>query len=108
MSKSIKRMIVFLLILAAVAMLSLGMAVKATTPTITETTDPNDGYDTIEDNTIIIGVTKFTPNTIVTGVKAAIAGSNDMLVYASKNGSTENYSYPKMYYYIFGEWYEYD
>lgn len=108
MSKNIKRIIVFLLILAAVAMLSLGMVVKATTPTITETTDPNDGYDTIEDNTIIIGVTKFTPNTIVTGVKAAIAGSNDMLVYASKNGSTENYSYPKMYYYIFGEWYEYD
>ena len=108
MSKNIKRIIVFLLILAAVAMLSLGMSVKATTPTITETTDPNDGYDTIEDNTIIIGVTKFTPDTVVTGVRAAIAGSNDMLVYASKNGSTENYSSPKMYYYIWGEWYEYD
>lgn len=108
MSKSIKRIIVLLLILAAVAMLSLGMAVKATTPTITETTDPNDGYDTIEDGSIIIGTTKFTPGTIVTGVRAAIAGSNDMLVYASKNGSTENYSSPKMYYYIWGEWYEYD
>lgn len=108
MSKNIKRIIVFLLILAAIAMLSLGMAVKATTPTITETTDPNDGYDTIEDGSIIIGTTKFTPGTIVTGVRAAIAGSNDMLVYASKNGSTENYSSPKMYYYIWGEWYEYD
>ena len=108
MSKSIKRIIVLLLILAAVAMLSLGMAVKATTPTITETTDPNDGYDTIEDGSIIIGTTKFTPGTVVTGVRAAMAGSNDMLVYASKNGSTENYSSPKMYYYIWGEWYEYD
>lgn len=108
MSKSIKRIIVLLLILAAVAMLSLGMAVKATTPTITETTDPNDGYDTIEDGSIIIGTTKFTPGTVVTGVRAAIAGSNDMLVYASKNGSIENYSSPKMYYYIWGEWYEYD
>ncbi len=108
MSKSIKRIIVFLLILAAVVMLSLGMAVKATTPTITETTDPNDGYDTIEDGSIIIGTTKFTPGTVVTGVRAATAGSNDMLVYASKNGSIENYSSPKMYYYIWGEWYEYD
>ena len=108
MSKSIKRIIVLLLILAAVVMLSLGMAVKATTPTITETTDPNDGYDTIEDGSIIIGTTKFTPGTVVTGVRAATAGSNDMLVYASKNGSIENYSSPKMYYYIWGEWYEYD
>ena len=108
MSKSIKKIIVLLLILAAVAILSLEMAAKATTPTITETTDPNDGYDTIEDGSIIIGTTKFTPGTVVTGVRAAIAGSNDMLVYASKNGSIENYSSPKMYYYIWGEWYEYD
>ena len=108
MSKKIRRIIVFLLILASVAMLSLGINVKATTPTITETTDPNDGYDTIESGSIIIGVSKFTPDTVVTGVRAAIAGSNDMLVYASKNGSTENYSSPKMYYYIWGEWYEYD
>ena len=106
MSKSIKRIIVFLLILASVAMLSLGMYVKATT--ITETTDPSDGNDTIESGSIIIGVTKFTPDTIVTGVRAAIAGSNDMLVYTSKNGSTENYSYPKMYYYLTGDWFEYD
>lgn len=108
MNKSIRKIIVFLLILASVAMLSLGINVKATTSTITETTDPNDEYDTIESGSIIIGVSKFTPDTVVTGVRAAIAGSNDMLVYTSKNGSVENYSYPKMYYYLAGDWFEYD
>lgn len=104
MSKSIRKILVFLFILVTVIMLS--SCVKA--ETVKETTEANDGNSTIESGSIIIGVTKFDSQTVITAARAATAGANDVLVYVSKNGSTENYSYPKMYYYLLDEWYEYD
>ncbi len=104
MSKNIRKILVFLFILVALIMLF--SIVKATT--VKETTQSDDSYDTIEENTVIIGVTKFTPGTIITGVGASIAGANDMATYISINGSTDNYSYPKMYYYLAGTWFEFD
>lgn len=104
MSKSIKKMLVFLFILITVS--TLCVTVKAAT--IKETTNTNDKYDTITSGTIIIGVSKFTPDQTVTGIKAATAGANDRLVYTLKNGNDTNYSYPKMYYYLNTSWYEYD
>lgn len=68
--------------------------------TIRETTNKNDKYSTIEEGTVIIGVTKFTPETIVTASKAATAGVNDVMLYLSKNGSNNGYEMPGVYYYV--------
>ena len=76
--------------------------------TIKETTNDSDKYDTIEKGSYIIGSTKFTPETIITGAVAAQAGANDMKLYIAKNGTAEGYEYPKVYYYnTFGKWKEY-
>lgn len=105
MKDSIKKVVLFSLIVVAVLMLSLNVNAA----TIKETTNTNDEYDTIEEGTIVIGVSKFTPGTVVTGVKASTAGANDMKIYvATHDGSDKNYTYPKMYYYLLGDWYEYD
>ena len=93
MKKNMKRIIIALLLLLAI--IGISFSVQATT--IQETTKPNDGYDTIESGTIIIGKTKFTPDTVVTGLRAAIAGANDMRVYVNENGTDEGYDAPKMY-----------
>ena len=68
--------------------------------TIRETTNKNDNYSTIEEGSVIIGVTKFTPDTIVTASKAATAGVNDVMLYLSKNGSNNGYEMPGVYYYV--------
>ena len=68
--------------------------------TLKETLDTNDGYDTIEPNTFIIGVTKFSGSEIITAGKAATAGANDAMLYASKNGTTSGYKIPTIYYYV--------
>ena len=104
MKKNMKRIIIALLLLLAI--IGISFSVQATT--IQETTKPNDGYDTIESGTIIIGKTKFTPDTVVTGLRAAIAGANDMRVYVNENGTDEGYDAPKMYYFLEGDWYQYD
>jgi len=105
MNRNIKKLLLFSLVLFAVIMISLNVNAA----TIKETTDTNDNFDTIEDGTIVIGISKFTPNKIITGIKAATAGANDMKIYISTHdGSDKDYTYPKMYYYLLEDWYEYD
>lgn len=105
MSKSIRKILMFVLILVAIT--TLCVTVKAAT--IKETTNANDEFDTIENGTIVIGVTKFTPDQkVITATKAAIAGANDRQVYSLKNVDDTNYSYAKVYYYLDNEWFELD
>ena len=104
MKNNMKRILIALVLLLGI----IGLFASAQAVTIQETTNPNDGYATIESGTIVIGVTKFTPDTIVTGVKAATAGADDMGIYVATNGSREGYTYPNMYYYLEGDWYQYD
>lgn len=104
MKKSMKKFLIALILLLAI----IGLSTSVQAATITETTNPNDKYDTIESGTIIIGTTKFTPDTIITGVKAATAGANDMGVYMTANGDRQDYVYPNMYYYLEGDWYQFD
>ena len=68
--------------------------------TIRETMDENDGYTTLEEGSIIIGVTRFSPKTIVTASRAATAGVNDVMLYMNKNGNTNGYEMPGVYYYV--------
>lgn len=77
---------------------------------IKETTNINDEYDTIERNTTIIGVTKFSPNEIITASKAAQAGANDALVYMNKYDTNVGYESPNIYIYYgeVGGWYSLD
>ena len=104
MKKSMKKFLIALILLLAI----IGLSTSVQAATITETTNPNDKYDTIESGTTIIGTTKFTPDTIITGVKAATAGANDMGVYMTVNGDRQDYVYPNMYYYLEGDWYQFD
>lgn len=78
--------------------------------TLRETTDVKDGYGTIEPNTFIIGVTKFSGNEVITAGKAATAGANDAMLYALKNGTTSGYKTPVIYYYVDDNvgWFEFD
>lgn len=96
------------ILLAIVSLLIFANNVFATT--IKETTNENDKYDTIEKNTTIIGVTKFTPNEVITASKATKAGANDAMLYTKKNGTTDGYKIPTIYIY-YGEkagWYSLD
>ena len=51
---------------------------KAYAVTIRETMDENDGYTTLEEGSIIIGATRFSPNTIVTASRAATAKAGNL------------------------------
>ena len=104
MDRNIKRILVVTAILLLTALsLSYVNAV-----TIQETTSTSDKYDTIEKGSYIIGTTKFTPDTVITGAMAAQAGANDMKLYIAKNGTAEGYEYPKVLYFSnFGKWKEY-
>lgn len=78
--------------------------------TIKETVTKNDNYDTIEPNTTIIGVTKFTQNEVITASKATKAGANDATLYMKKHGTTDGYTSPTIYVYYgqAGGWYSLD
>lgn len=90
---------IILTIVFSIAILFISLTnVKAVT--ITETTE-DDKYDTIADNTIIIGITKFEPNEVLTAGKASLATFNDFIF--SING--EAYELPKIYYYLQGSWF---
>lgn len=107
MKKKINQIAIIFFVVLAITVTILVTNVNAAN--LKENTNPNDTKtDTITDGTIIIGVSKFTPGTVVTGVKAAVAGSNDMKVYALTKGDTDGYEAPKMYYYVLGEWMQYD
>lgn len=68
--------------------------------TIRETLIRGDGYDTIEPGTFIIGITKFPGTEVITAAKASVAGANDAMFYAMKNGTTKGYEAPSIYYYV--------
>ena len=68
--------------------------------TIRETMDSNDEYSTIEEGSIVIGVTRFTTDTVVTANRAAAAGANDAMLYVLQNGSSDGYVNPEVYYYV--------
>ena len=78
--------------------------------TIKETVTKNDNNDTIEPNTTIIGVTKFTQNEVITASKATKAGANDATLYMKKHGTTDGYTSPTIYVYYgaAGGWYSLD
>ena len=81
--------------------LSLILSINTVTAsTIKETTIDNDEYDTIEPNTFIIGVTKFSGDEVITAKKAVIAGANNALTYAKNNNTTKNYEQPVIYLYL--------
>ena len=71
--------------------------------TIIETTEA-DKYDTIENNSIVIGVTKFEAGEILTAGKVVEATYN----YMKLNGDNEEVEIPKIYYYLEDTWYEID
>lgn len=104
MENKTRKLLLFSFIVLIILMIS--SYVNATT--IKETTNTQDEYDTIEEGSIIIGVTKFTPGKVITAVRAAEAGANDALIYVSENGNDDGYKYPTMYYYILGDWYTYN
>ena len=65
--------------------------VEATT--IKETVNNSDEFDTIERNTTIIGVSKFSSDTVITASKASIAGSNDAKQYFEDKNTFDGYNY---------------
>ena len=76
--------------------------------TILETTK-DDNYDKIEEGSIIIGVSKFEPDVVLTASRVAKAGANDAAFYAEINNSIDGYEAPVIYvYYGVGGWYELD
>ncbi len=109
MKKGIKQLLTISLIILAIVAITI--PVKAATNNLKENVESGSNKDTyqIKDGTIVIGKSKFTPGVVVTGEKAAIAGANDLAIYLSENNnkSIKDYTYPKMYTYTFGEWYEY-
>ena len=91
--------------------LSLFFALSTTlsAATIKETTVNGDGYDTINNVDIIIGITRFEGSTIVTGSKVAKASTNDSVHFLKENGSLDNYQSPVIYVYAgVGGWFSLD
>lgn len=92
--------------LMIICILILNMRVNAVT--IIETTE-KDSYDNIETGSVIIGVTKFNSDTIITGAKATTAGSNDTKFYVNKNNNLDGYEVPNVYVYCgVGGWVQLD
>lgn len=58
----------------------------------------DDDYDTIKDNSIVLGITKFEPNIVLTAGRAKTATYN----YLKYNNDVEE---PKIYYYLAGNWF---
>lgn len=101
MDRNIKKVLVALTIL--LALVTVFTCINAVT--LKETTS-KDSYDTIEEGTIIIGRTKFTPDTIITAARAALAGANDMRIYIANGGKAEEYTSPVIYIYAAkNDWY---
>lgn len=78
--------------------------------TIKETTVNGDGYDTIDANDMILGITRFDSETVITGAKITKASTNDSKYYYKLNNSLDNYETPIFYIYTgpIGGWYSLD
>ncbi|MBO5413734.1 MAG: hypothetical protein J6A29_05575, partial [Clostridia bacterium] len=95
MKKWIKKTI-FSTFLFVVAILS---TVTVSALTITETVDED-----IADGTIIMGITKFEPNVVITALRASDATFNDVIF----NYNKPNYKGVNIYYLLSGSWFEID
>lgn len=73
---------------------------RAKALTVRETIYENDGYSTLDEGSVIIGVTRFSPNKIVTASRAALAGADDVKLHLLQNGNVNDYEAPGVYYYI--------
>lgn len=74
---------------------------------INETTDTTDSYDTISDGTIIIGITKFDSDVILTAKRASVATANDLKFKLLEGKDVTQYS-STIYYYLSGTWFSFD
>lgn len=102
MKNNIKRIVLFSIILFALSTLF----IRVNAVTIIETTDTNDmRYDKIIDNSVIIGNTRFSPQTIITAKRAATAGADDLKVFLAMGGEINDYEKPKLYYYLAKSWF---
>lgn len=101
MKKYIKYLSSFLLMF--VALISSVSAV-----TIKETLIEGDGYSTIEDGSIVIGVTKFHSDVVVTGGRATKAGSDAAVIHLKLNGNLDDFETPVIYVYAGGAWFALD
>ena len=72
--------------------------------TIKETTNTGDQYDDIVDGTVVIGITKFEPEVIITALRASKATFNDVVFNYGKPG----YKGVEIYYLLSGDWYNID
>ena len=72
--------------------------------TITETVNPKDNFDNIVDGTIIMGITKFEPNVVVTALRASDATFNDVVF----NYGNVDYKGVNIYYLLSGSWFQID
>lgn len=95
--------------LLASALLFTAFSTTINAATIKETTINNDGYDTIKNGDIVIGITRFDGTNVVTGSKVAKASTNDSKYYLKENKSLDNYQAPTIYVYMgLGGWYSLD
>lgn len=88
----------------ATVLCGFGVFVGTVDASIKETTDvSNTTYDHIANGTTVIGVTKFSPSTIITAKRASQATMNDV----AYNLNNPYYAGVHIYYYFYG-WYEFD
>lgn len=73
--------------------------------TIKESVNENSNYDTILDNSIVMGVTKFEPGVILTAGRASRATANDIKFATLNTQNLYNYDSTKIYYFLVGDWF---
>ena len=100
MNKWIKKAVFGTCLFTATIVTSLNLSAL----TIVETTNPDDNFDTVIDNSIVMGITRFEPDVILTALRASDATFNDVIFNFGKDG----YKGVKIYYYLSGTWYEMD
>ena len=95
-------------LLAAIS-LFFALSTTVSAATIKETTVKDDGFDTINSGDIVIGITRFDGNTVVTGTKVAKASTNDSVHFLKENNSLDSYTAPVIYVYTgIGGWFSLD
>ena len=92
------------LLCSLITILVLITTYSANALTIKETPLESDNYDTIENGTFVIGITKFDPDVTITASRVTKATYNDVLY----NIGSENYEGVYVYYYTSGYWFRFD
>src|SRR5574344_3055342 len=88
----------FLVVMTFISMVSVNAL------TIKETPNTNDQYDDLANGTVVIGITKFEPNVVITALRASKATFNDVIFHYG----TPGYKGVDIYYLLSGEWYNID